>query len=282
MERVAGLNRSKPVGGMTQTAEMDDAELIRAIEGNAAELLLAMGAAGGGRQRSDQAVRWTIGGSPIDYHNAVVTCSVDDRTAEVVVAESLQELKDHGVPGSWHVGPSMRPLDLGDRLVAAGFTHGGAEPGMALRLAELRETEVAGLRVERIGLKELGVWADTLGRGFGEGPKEAQWVAEVYRRLGVADPWRHYVGYLGDEPVATATVFLAAGVAGLYFVMTVPEARRRGIGAAITAAVLREARDSGSEYAVLGSSPAGRSVYAGLGFREYCAIDLYEWPLPQE
>ncbi len=255
---------------------MDDAELVRAIEDNAAELLMAMGAAGGGRQRSDAGVRWTIGGSPIDYHNAVVSCSVED--ASVVVAESLQELKNHGVPGCWHVGPSMRPLDLGDRLLAAGFTSGGSEPGMALRLAELRETEVAGLRVERLtDIAGLKAWAEVLGQGFGEGVKEARWVASVYRQLGVADPWRHYLGYLDGKPVATATVFLGAGVAGLYFVMTAPEARRRGIGAAITAAVLREARDSGSQYAVLGSSPAGRSVYARLGFRECCVIDLYEW-----
>ncbi|WP_433008122.1 GNAT family N-acetyltransferase [Kribbella sp. CA-294648] len=269
---------------MDETPAIDGSvdALTRAIEGNAAELLLAMGAAGGGRQRSADGVRWTIGGSPLDYHNAVVDCSVDDGAADQVVAESLQELKDHGVPGSWHVGPSMRPLDLGDRLLTAGFRHGGAEPGMALRLTELREAEAAGLRVERIGLAELGVWADTLGRGFGEGPKEAQWVAQVYRRLGVADPWRHYLGYLDGEPVATATVFLAAGVAGVYFVMTVPEARRRGIGAALTSAALREARDSGSQYAVLGSSPAGRSVYERLGFREFCSINLYELALPQE
>lgn len=269
---------------MDETPAIDGSPgaLTRAIEGNLAELLLAMGAAGGGRQRSADGVRWTIGGSPLDYHNAVVACSVDDGAADQVIAESLQELKDHGVPGSWHVGPSMRPLDLGDRLLAAGFRHGGAEPGMALRLTDLREAKAAGLRVERIGLAELGVWADTLGRGFGEGPKEAQWVSQVYRRLGVADPWRHYVGYLDGEPVATATVFLTDGVAGLYFVMTVPEARRRGVGAAITSAVLRDARDSGSQYAVLGSSPAGRSVYEGLGFREFCAIDLYEWALPEE
>ena len=262
---------------------MDDAELIRAVEDNLAELLLAMGAAGGGRQRSSGGVRWSLGGSPIDYHNAVVSCVVDDGSADQVAAESLQELTNLGVPGSWHVGPSMRPLDLGDRLVAAGFSYGGAEPGMALRLAELREAEVAGLRVERVeDVDRLGVWASTLGQGFGEGVKEAEWVVSVYRRLGVADPWRHYIGYVDGEPVATVTVFLAAGVAGVYFVMTVPEARRRGIGAAITAAVLREARDSGFEYAVLGSSPAGLSVYAGLGFREVCAINLYERALPQE
>ena len=119
-------------------------------------------------------------------------------------------------------------------------------------------------------------WEATLGQGFGEGEKEARWVASVYRKLGYGDPWRHYLGLLDGTPVATTTVFLAAGVAGVYFVMTVPEARRRGIGAAITYAALREA-GAVAEYGVLGSSPAGRSVYAGLGFREYCTIELYEW-----
>lgn len=82
---------------------MDDAELVRAIEDNAAELLMAMGAAGGGEQRDDAVARWTIGGSTIDYHNAVVAAS-DERA----VAESLALLKKHGVPGNWHVGPSMK------------------------------------------------------------------------------------------------------------------------------------------------------------------------------
>ena len=102
-------------------------------------------------------------------------------------------------------------------------------------------------------------------------------MGEVYRREGLADPWRHYLGWLDDEAVATASIYLGAGVAGVYFVMTVPEARRRGIGAAITRAALQEARATGVQYGVLESSPAGRSVYAGLGFREYCTIDLYEW-----
>jgi GNAT superfamily N-acetyltransferase len=250
---------------------------MRAIEENAAELLMAMGAAGGGVQRDDGTVRWTIGGSPIDYHNAVVAADLSDAEADRVIAESLRELRNRAVPGCWHVGPSMRPADLGRRLLEAGFTDGGSEPGMAVKLSELqRPAAVPELEITRVRTEEaLDTWATTLGRGFGEGVKEAQWVASVYRRLGLADPWRHYLGRIDGEPVATTTVFLAAGVAGIYFVMTVPEARRRGIGAAITYSALREA--DGVEYGVLGSSPAGRSVYAGLGFREYCSIDLYEW-----
>ncbi|HEX4992439.1 MAG TPA: GNAT family N-acetyltransferase [Rubrobacteraceae bacterium] len=122
--------------------------------------------------------------------------------------------------------------------------------------------------IERVTDEEgLSAWEDALGRGFGEGPREAVWVAEMYRRMGLGDdvPWRHYLGRLGGEPVATSTLFLGAGVAGIYFVSTVEEARRRGIGAATTLAPLREAREM------------GYPVYRRLGFEEYCRIGLYEW-----
>lgn len=239
---------------------------------------MAMGAAGGGEQRETPEVRWSIGGSPIDYHNAVVRAVVPAADADALVAESLAELRKRDLPGSWHVGPSMRPDDLGARLTAAGFAAGGSEPGMAVRMSELVASRVVpGLEILRVGDDAaLAAWEETLGRGFGEGEKEARWVASVFRKLGYGDPWRHYLGVLDGVPVATATVFLGAGVAGVYFVMTVPEERRRGIGAAITDAALRAAGEV-AEYGVLGSSPAGRSVYARLGFREYCTIALYEW-----
>jgi len=270
-------------------------ELIRAIEENAAELLLRMGAAGGGEQRDDDKVRWTIGGSPIDYHNAVVAADLSDDQADQIIAESIKRFEANGVPGSWHVGPSMRPTDLGERLLAAGFSYGGSEPGMAIDLTRLTDPRphdlppsptdksrpsdpIPVLRIVRVQATDvLATWAATLAQGFGEGVKEAEWVANIYRHEGFDDPWRHYLAYRDDVPVATATIFLAAGVAGVYFVMTVPTARRQGIGAAITHHALREARDSGFPYAVLGSSPAGRSVYESLGFRTYCEIDLYEW-----
>lgn len=244
-------------------------DVMRAIEENAAELLMAMGAAGGGSQRADDRAEWTIGGSPIDYHNAVVRASDAD-----VVAESLVEMKKHGVPGTWHAGPSMR-IDR-TALTAAGFVPGGSEPGMAVRIQDLTAPlAVPGLSITRVADDAgLAVWESTLGQGFGEGEREARWVASTYRQLGYGDPWRHYLGWLDGTPVATATVFLGAGVAGLYFVMTIPEARRRGIGAAISYDVLHSADP---EYAVLESSPAGRSVYEALGFREYCTIELYEW-----
>jgi len=101
----------------------------------------------------------------------------------------------------------------------------------------------------------------------------------MYGRIGLGDdvPWRHYVGWLGNQPVATASLLMAAGVAGVYFVLTVPEARRRGIGGAITEAALRDARELGYRVGVLGASGMGLPLYRRLGFEEYCRIAVYEW-----
>jgi GNAT superfamily N-acetyltransferase len=95
--------------------------------------------------------------------------------------------------------------------------------------------------------------------------------------LGNALPWRHYVGLLHGEPVATSSLFLGTESAGIYCVATLPEARKQGIGAAVTLAALQAARDRGYHLAILQSSALGRNVYRRLGFREYCTYHLYHW-----
>lgn len=176
----------------------------------------------------------------------------------------------------------VRPATLGERLLAHGFTHEGSEAGMAVDLLALHEDfrSPAGLAIARVqGRSDLAAWTDTLAQGFGEGPHEAEWVGAMYGRMGFGDgtPWRHYLARLDGLPVATASLFLGAGAAGIYFVFTRAEARRTGIGSAVTLAALREARALGFRVAVLGSSRLGEGVYRRLGFRECCRIDLYAW-----
>jgi GNAT superfamily N-acetyltransferase len=253
-----------------------------ASEANGAEFLLAMGRAGGGSERDDARVQWTIGGSPIDYHNCVVRADVPASEADGLVRASLAELRARGVPGTWHVGPSMRPADIGERLLRHGFAAAGEEIGMAVDLDALpgpvaAPADLAILRVR--DERALATWVDTLGRGFGEGEREARWVGDTYARIGLGDdvPWRHHLGVLAGEPVATASLFLGAGAAGIYFVFTVAEARRRGIGAALTLNALVEARALGHRKGVLQSSAMGEAVYRRLGFREECRVAVYEW-----
>lgn len=264
---------------MVPLRDLSDDVVAEVVEDNHIEFLLALGRAGGGEERDDGNVHWTIGGSPIGYHNAVVRASLDSDHADEVIAQSRELMRSHGVPGSWHVGPSMRPDDLADRLAANGF-EGGREPGMAADLHALPDIHVPDdMHVRRVA-SDIGLhdYEYVLGLGFGEGPPEATWVREMYARIGLGDDtWRHFVARIGGVPTATATTFFAGGVAGLYFVCTVPEERGRGIGTAISHAALVDARNSGYRIGVLGSSPVGQRVYDRLGFRTMCDVHVYEW-----
>lgn len=265
-------------------SDLSASEVAEVIEANMAEFLLALGRAGGGEERNEPHIHWTIGGSPIVYHNCVVRTDLTPDQAGAEIAAVIARFRAHRVPGSWHIGPSTRPADLRDRLLARGFTGcgPGGEPGMAVDLHAVDEVSAPpeGLAIERVhDAPSLAAWAHVLSLGFGEGEREAFWVRDMYARIGMGDdvPWRHYLGRLAGEAVATASVFFAAGVTGLYFISTAPEYRRRGIGGAITLEALRQARALGYRTAVLGASGLGYPVYRRLGFQEYCRIGVPEW-----
>jgi len=268
---------------MSVLADFSAEALAGAIEANGAGFLNTLGETGGGEARSDH-VRWTIGGSPIDYHNAVFSAQLTTETADGAIVASLLAMRRHGVPGTWHVGPSMRPHDLGRRLERHGFTYAGDDYGMAADLEAVPQAARVpnGFSVQHVETRhDLDAWVHLLGGGFGEGAAEARWVGDMYARLGLDHPdWHHYLGRFDGVPVATSSMYYGAGVAGLYFVYTDPNFRRQGIGAAMTIVPLHRAIDDGYRIGVLGASTMGRPVYERLGFREYCRIGIYEWQPP--
>ena len=89
-------------------------------------------------------------------------------------------------------------------------------------------------------------------------------------------PARFYVGYLDGAAVAAAEATLAGGVAGVYNVATRAAYRRRGLGAALVARALVDARAAGYRASVLEAAPDGVGVYTRLGFREYGAVAEYK------
>ena len=95
--------------------------------------------------------------------------------------------------------------------------------------------------------------------------------------LGADRPYRHYIAWLKGTPVATASLFLGAGVAGISNVATLPEFRGRGIATAVTLEPLLEARRGGYRVGVLFASMAAIGLYRRLGFRQYCKGNCYAW-----
>jgi ribosomal protein S18 acetylase RimI-like enzyme len=172
---------------------------------------------------------------------------------------------------------------LGSYLEANGFIHIGHEPGMAADLMMLNENWMAspGLSIERVSNTEsLKMWCQTCVKGFGMPSFVEDAFFDFMSHVGLGDTLP-YIGLLNDQPVATSLMVLAAGVAGMYNVATVPEARQKGIGTWMTLTPLRNARAMGYHIGILHASEMGVNIYRRLGFREYCQIDHYEWsPAP--
>jgi ribosomal protein S18 acetylase RimI-like enzyme len=85
------------------------------------------------------------------------------------------------------------------------------------------------------------------------------------------DPsWFHVrIARLDGERVAAAVAFDHDGDCGIYSLHTAERARRRGIGTALTALLLHEARARGCHTATVVSTPMAERVYAAVGFRDF-------------
>jgi ribosomal protein S18 acetylase RimI-like enzyme len=75
-----------------------------------------------------------------------------------------------------------------------------------------------------------------------------------------------HIARLDGRDVASALAYDHDGDCGIFNVGTFPEARRRGLGGALTALVLHAARDRGCTTASLQATPMAERLYASLGF----------------
>ena len=122
-----------------------------------------------------------------------------------------------------------------------------------------------GLRIEEVRDEEnLRAFEIAMVRGFEFAELKAQGPGAMFNAGILADDrYRQWVGYQEDQPVSAAATFVAAGINNVTLVGTVPEARRRGYGAAMT---WRATRADPTLPALLIATDAGRSVYEQIGY----------------
>jgi GNAT superfamily N-acetyltransferase len=88
---------------------------------------------------------------------------------------------------------------------------------------------------------------------------------------------RFWLGRLGGEPVGTAATTLDSGLNGVALIVTLPEARRRGVGTALT---WRAALADPTRPAALLASDLGRGVYERMGFLPLLRFTLWSRERP--
>lgn len=226
-------------------------------------------------------VAWTVGATA---GATVYRTSLAAGDAPMRIAELSGALGLFG-PVTWWAGPTATPASLRAHLEAAGYALEDDEAGMAADLGALVEDlpVPGGLRIRDLERPDGDLDPDLLEAYLEVNRRTLGWPAgKVARRRSLhrddarrPRPWRQFVADLDGRSVATSRVLISQGVAMVHGVATVPEARRRGIGSAVTVAALQFARERGCRIGALQASSMGQGPYRRIGFRTIAAYGRY-------
>jgi len=214
----------------------------------------------------------------ISLFNRVLHTRLTASNADETIQETIDYFSSKGLPFTWHVDPGDTPPDLPERLEKNGLTLSGG-PGMALVLSEFKAPEPReGFSCERVRTQEmLKTFSRLLPEAYGIPVFAWEDFAQIIMSVGIRDDFCHYLGFLDGHPVTTSSVLYADGVAGIYDVATLPEARGRRMGSMITAMPLIDARKIGYKISILHSTAMGYNLYRRLGYEEICRMVRFVW-----
>lgn len=254
--------------------------LARLIDANQIELHASQGRDAGCQLVELEEACWFHTGVDSPIFNGVLRVNAGPGELGGLVARLTAWFKHRGVPMMWWTGPCSQAPGLKKVLLSRGFLHAGDQPGMALDLYSNKYPAITATNLDIRPVETsqgLPAWMTPVGQCF-ELASPAR--ASLLAHLGAAGfqgpgPWRHFTAWVDQSPVAAASLFFAAGVAGIYYVATLPHARGRGLASALTTRCLDEADQQGYRYVVLQSSPRAQALYQRLGFRRYCALGRY-------
>jgi ribosomal protein S18 acetylase RimI-like enzyme len=225
---------------------------------------------------------WMLTPVAMPVFNSVAAARLDSQNVEPAIAAAKERARSKGVPLMWWVYPGNEPADLSRRLLANGFQLSERSPGMSLELgdADVITGAMGGeVSIALVDAATAGRWCEVFSDGFGF----ARTFGNAFLPFAIKvatkpnGPLRNYALYSNDEMVATASLALHAGIAGIYNVATLPKARGKGFASALTAHVAAEARASNATIAALQASEMGLNVYRRLGFRERYSVDMLTW-----
>ncbi len=211
---------------------------------------------------------------PVSFLNGAALARPDEiDDVDALVAEVVEDFVSRGLPWAWSTTPGSTSPALESALRHAGLTE-SSEPIMHLALPAAlpgpgRHHVVVDSRASREVMAAMVA-------GFG-GPEEmVQVLLSLQDHLSTGHDVTAFV-VEDDRVLGAAQGFSEGGRVVVSNVAVREEDRGRGIGAAVTAAVLATAQDRAVTDAVLVSSPLGHSVYAALGFVDVGTRTTWSW-----
>ncbi|MGC0333879.1 GNAT superfamily N-acetyltransferase [Streptomyces sp. SAI-170] len=218
-------------------------------------------------ERTGRVVRQVAG--PLDW-NGILWSGLDGSDADAAIAEQVAHFSRLGHEFEWKAYAHDRPADLGDRLLAAGFT---AEPTETLMIGEAAELDLGarepdGVRVVPVtDAHGIDLVVDVHEKAFGTDGSRLRHRMRA-QLAGTPDTILAVLALAGDEPVSAARMELVPGTgfAGLWGGGTLPAWRGRGIYRSLVAHRARAAMSRGYRYLQVDASDQSRPILERLGF----------------
>jgi GNAT superfamily N-acetyltransferase len=255
--------------------------LVSSIRANWADYYSYLGRASDAELSASPYLTWLLTGIPDAFLNVVFRTQLPAHRAGELIEETLAHFRSRNVQRlSWWAESETPRTELEKHLVSRGLIFNEGGTGMAADLRALPEDlrPPAGLTIKPVeDTTALQQWVHITRIGFGIPEYAERRLFDLFAEVAFEPPMQCYLALLNGEPVGTAQFFLSAGVAGIYNVTCLPEARGRGVGAAITLAPLREARRRGYRISILQASRMGYPVYRRLGFQDCGKLNIYLW-----
>ena len=217
----------------------------------------------------DQDVFWISADAPVIYFNSVFNARLNGNAEQKIetIKEFFRSRRDWF---TWHIIPSSQPENLSQLLIARGAELLESIPYMAVGLDDMQRDFALPADFRWTAVRthdQLASWTSIYcqARGY---PESAYKLFDIFADLDLSEqsPIQLILGYLGDTPVSTYSVFMDDETAGFYSLTTLPEARGHGIGTAISIAAADLAAERGYQIATLLSEPPSRNICKRLGF----------------
>ena len=249
--------------GWLPTTPVSDSYLRRFLW-NWADACAATARAFDGHALDTEAVRLADAGLPVVFSNCATLIqpltaeSATDTLAQITAFYAFDDPARSGevlLVSAWPTG-DLRPH---------GWSLMGHPPVHLLPQGVPAREAPPGLRIERVDSPELlHIWEQTVSRGYPlEGLEDAPAGTLAAPSLLADLHYGAWIGFVEDRPVVASSAWVAHGVVNVTLVATLPEARRKGYGEALTWAA---SRLDPALPAMLLSSDDGRPVYERMGY----------------
>lgn len=163
-----------------------------------------------------------------------------------------------------------------DLIKATGQDPDGEDPEMVLLAEPAARPLPRGVTVRRV-VAETGrrTFVDIAAAAYADEVEPAVWTSTYPNDASLVAPTiAAFIADVDGSPAACAAMYLSHRVAVIIHVGTLPEARGRGLGEAVTRTAVAEGFKRGATMSSLQATVLGEPVYRRIGFRE---IGRWSW-----